>query len=259
MDSPRLRYLLSKAYFPAAFLIAIVLAILDLTMAPAHGQVRTVTVTVYLTVVHTVPIYVPVTAYVTVASVATSFVTLTNTAVSLGTVTIWNTVSFWSTVTTTSFSIPTYVPEGETLANVRPLLAAAGGIAVGFASSIAAARMKYRRLRLDGRLVARLDESLVEAAHLAAELKGIGEKIKGSPLADLAGRQVDALISGDSTQLWDLIKEMESSLDKVRDKRDEAQKAIQNFDQKANQLYNLLSSALRATDGLKEKEARDLL
>ena len=235
MDSPRLRYLLSKAYFPAAFLIAIVLAILDLTMAPAHGQVRTVTVTVYLTVVHTVPIYVPVTAYVTVASVATSFVTLTNTAVSLGTVTIWNTVSFWSTVTTTSLSIPTYVPEGETLANVRPLLAAAGGIAVGFASSIAATRMKYRRLvpRLDGRLIARLDESLVEAAHLAAELEGIGERLKG-PLADSATER----------SMW---KRLHPELDFE----------FENFDQKANQLFNILSTVLRIMKEMQQGVVRN--
>ena len=220
MDSPRLRYLLSKVYFPAAFLVAIVLAILDLTMAPAHGQVRTVTVTMYLTVVHSVPIYVPVTAYVTVASVATSFVTLTNTVVSLGTVTLSNTVSFWITVTTTGGGVPKLIPGEGWPGPIHVVLAAAGGIAVGFASSIAAARMKYRRLRLDGRLVARLDEGLVESARLAAELKSMAEKLKGSPLADLAGRRVDALISGFSTQFED-------------------------FEQKANQLYNILSTVLR--------------
>jgi len=220
MDSPRLRYLLSKVYFPAAFLVAIVLAILDLTMAPAHGQVRTVTVTIYLTVVHSVPIYVPVTAYVTVASVATSFVTLTNTVVSLGTVTLSNTVSFWITVTTTGGGVPKLIPGEGWPGPIHVVLAAAGGIAVGFASSIAAARMKYRRLRLDGRLVARLDEGLVESARLAAELKSMAEKLKGSPLADLAGRRVDALISGFSTR-------------------------FEEFEQKANQLYNILSTVLR--------------
>jgi len=222
MDSPRLRYLLSKAYFPAAFLIAIVLAILDLTMAPAHGQVRTVTVTVYLTVVHTVPIYVPVTAYVTVASVATSFMTLTNTAVSLGTVTLWNTVSLWITVTTTGGGVPKLIPGEGWPGPIHVVLAAAGGIAVGIASNIVATRRKYRRLvpRLDGRLVAHLDERMVEAARLAAELKSIAEKLKGSPLADLAGRRVDALVSGFSTQFED-------------------------FEQKANQLYNILSTVLR--------------
>jgi len=220
MDSPRLRYLLSKVYFPAAFLVAIVLAILDPTMAPAHGQVRTVTVTMYLTVVHSVPIYVPVTAYVTVASVATSFVTLTNTVVSLGTVTLSNTVSFWITVTTTGGGVPKLIPGEGWPGPIHVVLAAAGGIAVGFASSIAAARMKYRRLRLDGRLVARLDEGLVESARLAAELKSMAEKLKGSPLADLAGRRVDALISGFSTR-------------------------FEEFEQKANQLYNILSTVLR--------------
>jgi uncharacterized membrane protein YczE len=99
MNSHTLRHMLLKSYFPTAFLIAIILAILDATMTPVHGQVRTVTVTVYVTLVQTVPVYVPVTAYVTVASVATSFITFTSTAVSisLGTVTLWNTVT---TVTT---------------------------------------------------------------------------------------------------------------------------------------------------------------
>jgi len=223
MDSPRLRYLLSKAYFSAAFLVATILAILDLTMAPAHGQVRTVTVTVYLTVVQTVPVYIPVTAYVTIAHVATSFITLTNTAVSLGTVTLWNTVSLWNTVTTAAAGILGPTPTnifGRYSDIALAGIGALGGVAAGFASSIVAARRKYRRLRLDGSLVARLDESLVESARLAAELKSIAEKLKGSPLADLAGRRVDALISGFSTHFED-------------------------FDQKANELYELLSRLLR--------------
>jgi len=259
MNSSSFRHVLFRSYFPAAFLIAIILAVLDAAMPLVLGQVRTATVTVYVTVVHTVPVYVPVTAYVTVASVATSFVTLTNTAVSLGTVTLSNTVSFWITVTTAGNGVPKLIPgEGGPGPIPQIVLAAAGGIAVGFASSIAATRMKYRRLRL-GRRLAHLDESLVEAAHLAAELEGIGERLKG-PLADLlAGRRVDALISGDSTQWGDLIEEYESSMDKLRDKRDEYQTQFQNFDQKANQLYNLLLNALRNVKELSDGVVRNLL
>lgn len=82
-----------------AFVTAVTLLILDTITPPVVGQVRSVTVTVYVTLIQTVAIPVPVTYYVTVASVATSFITFATTAVSisLGTVTLWNTIT---TVTT---------------------------------------------------------------------------------------------------------------------------------------------------------------
>lgn len=99
MTLPRLRHLLLKSYFPVAFVTAVTLLILDTITPPVVGQVRSVTVTVYVTLIQTVAIPVPVTYYVTVASVATSFITFATTAVSisLGTVTLWNTIT---TVTT---------------------------------------------------------------------------------------------------------------------------------------------------------------
>lgn len=106
MNSCGLRHLLLKSFFPVVFMIAILLAIVDITTQSVYAQVRTVTVTVYVTLVHTVPVYVPVTAYVTVASMATSFMIVTTTAmsVSLGTVTLWNTVT---AVATTGILGPT--------------------------------------------------------------------------------------------------------------------------------------------------------
>ena len=115
MALPRLRHLLLKCYFPVAFVTAVALLILDTITPPVVAQVRTVTVTVYVTVVQTVPVYVPVTAYVTIASVATSFITFTSTAVSisLGTVTLWNTLSLWNTVTavTTAMGVFGAIPN----------------------------------------------------------------------------------------------------------------------------------------------------
>ncbi len=85
----------SRMYFPVVVLVAIILTGLDANTAAVVRQVRTVTVTVYVTMVHTVPVYVPVTAFVTIASMATSFIMITTTAVSvsLGTVTLWNTIT----------------------------------------------------------------------------------------------------------------------------------------------------------------------
>ncbi len=113
MSFPSLRYVLSKSYFPTAFLIAITLLILDATAPPVVAQVRTVTVTVYVTAVRTLLVEVPI--YVTVGSVATSFITFTSTAVSisLGTVTLWNTLSLWNTATavTTAMGVFGAIPS----------------------------------------------------------------------------------------------------------------------------------------------------
>jgi hypothetical protein len=141
-----------------AFLVAIVLAVLDVTMPAAIGQVRTATVTVYVTVVQTVPVYVPVTAYVTVASVATSYVTivsvatsfmtLTTTVVSLGTATLWNTISLWNTVTTTAGGILGPMPAnifGQYSDVGLVGVGALGGVAVGLISSLIADKWKYAR------------------------------------------------------------------------------------------------------------------
>lgn len=155
-----LRHVLLKSYFPTTFLVAILLAILDATMPPALGQVRTATVTVYVTVVQTVPVYVPVTAYVTIAHVATSFMTLTTTALSLGTVTVLNTTSLWHTVTTAAGGIlgPMTSIFGQYSDVALVSVGALGGVAVGLISSLIANKWKYAGAEQDDHLFADLSD-----------------------------------------------------------------------------------------------------
>jgi len=126
---------------------------------PVLGQVRTVTVTVYVTLIQTVAIPVPVTYYVTVASVATSFITFATTAVSisLGTVTLWNTLSLWNTVTavTTAMgvfgAIPSMIFGPYTDAGLMGLgtIAGVAGVAVAQASRILLSRVGGRKIAGD--------------------------------------------------------------------------------------------------------------
>ena len=201
MRSLSLRYLLLKLYFPTAFLIAIVLAILDLTMAPAHGQVRTVTVTMYLTVVHTVPIYVPVTAYVTVASVATSFMTLTTTAVSLGTATLWNTVSLWNTVTTAAAGILGPMPA-NTFGQYSDIALVGGGVLGGAAVALASSRLIGKRTR----------------THVAGE---------GTP--DIGAIDMESLVEVTMFQLWESEEQaLKDALEQMHD-MNELKKKMRDF------------------------------
>ncbi|MCJ7505671.1 hypothetical protein MUP05_04290 [Candidatus Bathyarchaeota archaeon] len=142
MTLPRLRHLLLKSYFPLAFVAAIILLILDKITAPVVAQVRTVTVTVYVTLIQTVAIPVPVTYYVTVASVATSFITFATTAVSisLGTVTLLNTVSLWHTVTTAAGGILGPTPS-MLFGNYSDAAMIGGGALVGAATALASSRL----------------------------------------------------------------------------------------------------------------------
>lgn len=144
MNSSSLRYLLLKSYFPAAFLIAIVLAILDATMPPVAAQVKTATVTVYVTLVQTVPIYMPVTAYVTVASVATLFMTFTSTAVSvsLDTVTLWNTLTSISTARGILGALPNTVFGSYSDAGIMGIGAVAGATLTAAITKISGSRVR---------------------------------------------------------------------------------------------------------------------
>ena len=55
------------------------------------------------------------------------------------------------------------------------------------------------------------------------------------------------------------IKEVESMQETVRNKRQMASTAFQNFDQKANQLYNLLSSVMKAMNEMRMGTVRNML
>ena len=55
------------------------------------------------------------------------------------------------------------------------------------------------------------------------------------------------------------IREVERMQESVRNKRQMASTAFQNFDQKANQLYNLLSSVMKAMQEMRQAPVRNML
>jgi len=63
----------------------------------------------------------------------------------------------------------------------------------------------------------------------------------------------------DRAGLSDTIKEVEAMQETVRNKRQMASNAFQNFDQKANQLYNLLSSVMKAMNEMRMGTVRNML
>lgn len=63
----------------------------------------------------------------------------------------------------------------------------------------------------------------------------------------------------DRAGLNDTIKEVESMQETVRNKRQMASTAFQNFDQKSNQLYNLLSSVMKAMNEMRMGTVRNML
>ncbi|MCH8242025.1 MAG: hypothetical protein IH897_05370 [Planctomycetes bacterium] len=63
----------------------------------------------------------------------------------------------------------------------------------------------------------------------------------------------------DRAGLNDTIKEAESMQETVRNKRQMASTAFQNSDQKSNQLYNLLSSVMKAFNEIRMGTVRNML
>lgn len=63
----------------------------------------------------------------------------------------------------------------------------------------------------------------------------------------------------DRAGLNDTIKEVEAMQETVRNKRQMASTAFQNFDQKANQLYNLMSSVMKAMNEMRMGTTRNML
>jgi len=78
-----------------------------------------------------------------------------------------------------------------------------------------------------------------------------------------AAGQLEALTTKskrlDRAGLNDTIKEVESMQETVRNKRQMASTAFQNFDQKANQLYNLMSSVMKAMNEMRMGTVRNML
>ena len=63
----------------------------------------------------------------------------------------------------------------------------------------------------------------------------------------------------DRSGLDDTIKEVESMQETVRNKRQMASTSFQNFDQKANQLFNMLSSVMKALNEMRMGTVRNML
>ncbi|MFC1611453.1 hypothetical protein ACFL6C_10870 [Myxococcota bacterium] len=63
----------------------------------------------------------------------------------------------------------------------------------------------------------------------------------------------------DRAGLNDTIKEVESMQETVRNKRQMASTAFQNFDQKANQLYNLMASVLKSLNEMRSGTTRNMM
>lgn len=55
------------------------------------------------------------------------------------------------------------------------------------------------------------------------------------------------------------IRELESMQETIRNKRQMSSTAFQNFDQKSNQLYNLLSSVMKAMNEMRMGTVRNML
>lgn len=63
----------------------------------------------------------------------------------------------------------------------------------------------------------------------------------------------------DRAGLNDTIKDVEAMQETVRNKRQMASTAFQNFDQKANQLYNLMASVLKVMNEMRSSTTRNML
>jgi len=113
-----------------------------------------------------------------------------------------------------------------------------------------------------------------EAFKLAARLEELAQKaqrkaLRRSDLDDLGNRtgilsrRVDARLVTmrglDRSKLNKAMKQLESQQETVRNERQMADTAFQNFDQKANQLYNLLSSVMKAMNEMRMGTVRNML
>lgn len=100
-------------------------------------------------------------------------------------------------------------------------------------------------------------EKKPEKVHIDVEVKrfdltGLDSKGELAPLSTDTKRLKRSSLS-------DEIKHVESMQETVRNKRQMASTSFQNFDQKANQLYNLMSSVLKATNEMRSGTVRNML
>lgn len=131
-----------------------------------------------------------------------------------------------------------------------------------------------KKLEAYNRMGEALSGYLTDLAGAARELaiaEARGETLTPSPVTimkfDLeAAEKAGNLLPVDTTRtkldrngLSDTIKEVESLQESVRNRRQMASTAFQNFDQKANQLLNLLSSVMKAMNEMRMGTTRNFL
>lgn len=80
---------------------------------------------------------------------------------------------------------------------------------------------------------------------------------KDGKVASMAGYPQAKVV--DRAGLNDTIKDVEAMQETVRNKRQMASTAFQNFDQKANQLYNLMASVLKVMNEMRSSTTRNML
>ena len=111
-----------------------------------------------------------------------------------------------------------------------------------------AIQIENRESKARGRTLTRADmDSLGVAAHALTER--INQRLPGASTPKKLTRG----------ELKDTSKELESMQETVRNQRQMASTAFQNFDQKANQLYNLLSSVAKAMNEMRMGTVRNML
>ena len=71
--------------------------------------------------------------------------------------------------------------------------------------------------------------------------------------------RTDTTISVDRTSLNNAIKHLESQQETLKNKRSIAQTSFQNFDQKSNQLYNLISTVMKSMNEMRQGTIRNML
>jgi len=101
-----------------------------------------------------------------------------------------------------------------------------------------------------------LSRALLGSAH--GLLRGAFETVQ-ERLHLAAGKSAAHAPQMEPGHLSDAIRDAESQQEQVRNERQMVDTAFQNFDQKANQLYNLLSSVMKTMNEMRMGSARNML
>jgi len=89
----------------------------------------------------------------------------------------------------------------------------------------------------------------------------VSQKQYDTDTAGSDGKSISVTSGGNSTvnsELSNEIKQLENEMETVRNKRSEYQTMFENFDQKANQLFNILSTVLKSMKEMKSATIRNI-